>query len=816
MKNLNRILFCIAVLSAVILIADIPVVSSATLNIIDASTNELIASMKAGIDNNDNYVKKRVDVNGNEVKIGISNTENHSVMGALLYLCGDKPPSECAVSKPIEFTGQVNASLNLNEIQKNGKAGLLTVVKSNQSNIPSEDFNRSWIAGWDYIENGVVQKAPEADIDIYTSKDASDLKDFIKIYGMIPASFIDKLDFKGKKIQQMRGEAYRTGRSVERINITNPKKVSELERDQGYIFAFPSDQSVYSPVSFYNIEKSCRNADCEIGENYQNCWFDCRCPEGQVASETGCVPSGNVKLIIDDIDPHPIDCLTEDAYIDTKSGSSCQPTSGSIIKLHIQNAPVNYTCPQFSFGLAPGGGPNPKQFAGGLSCMPKDEEDLIQQFVGGQNQIFCSGSKYECFFRPPPLDDVKTTTTNRAMWVGMYTNIETKKGAESILVYNITKLKFDVLGLDLSSLGLEDAQKAIEKSKQDQKEIDHITDVVNDISSTFFYIEATFIVCWAIASVFAWTGVGAAVALWCGAHATSWGIITIIVYIIMLLLNLLVAACTGVPYSHTIIPQTPRWLAWVGDRLGINLDWKGLSIDILSEDASKEAGKKISNMPSALKAILSPAMWIFTEATGLAKLCGRMAKVEDRIKQHIEESSREAEIKIKGGLSRSLGNLIWAKGSETGKTATVCNGENVEGYYDFGAFGCSDVWFSFNSKNRPVCNFTSNLWVEDPDKVLNGKIFNDTCYNSSSTEYTWMPQDENMRPELGVRSYNATDSIFLLFNKTASSLFSNPVNGSELKIFTSCDSQIAGQRIESEFKLVNYSEICKEKGIAQV
>src|SRR3989338_7206195 len=229
MEKIKYYLFCISVITIVFLVADIPIASAANINLITAGQRE---TLKLELSK---FVKKAIDIHSGNVKINISNAENYSLESALLYLCKDKNPLDCLNSPPIEYKNKVDTILKLDQIENNSKAGLLSIVKVNQS----------WLSFWDYIENGIIQNTDLDEVDVYSSVNINDTKGFIETYGMIPFSFLDKVDFKGKKIYQATGVASRSIARSDNITLTNKKIVATIEKDAGYIFAFPFDGKTF-------------------------------------------------------------------------------------------------------------------------------------------------------------------------------------------------------------------------------------------------------------------------------------------------------------------------------------------------------------------------------------------------------------------------------------------------------------------------------------------------------------------------------------------------------------------------------------------
>ena len=802
MKKIKSYLFCISVIFTVVLLSTAQSATAVTINIITSSGKEQVFT-EIG-----KYAKKMVEVEGDKVKVNITNAENYTLDTAFLYLCKDRNPIDCIKSNPIEFSNKVDTILKLSEIATNGKAGLLSIVKTNQS----------WLSDWDFIENGVLQQPTQPEIDVYSSFNINDTKNFIEALGMLPLGFIDRIDFKGKQVYQTTGEVSRRGfTGSENITLKNPKSGFELQREDGYIFALPFDQKIYSPLTFYNVPQVCGNAKCDIGENYQNCWLDCQCPTGQVPSRKGCVPSSSVRLIIDEIDPKPVDCLVSGLQIDPKGNTSCQPLVFDV-DYHLENAPVNFSvfpASQF-FEITTTPGQNATPYI--PFCLPKNfaQLGLTPSDLGGR-AVYKNVSEFECSIAAPNIYGIKSETDARSMLMGLYMNVLTQNGTELLEVSNVTTIPLDVAGLDLSEL--EDLRTKLEKNK-------HKMDVLNDIFLTLgwisFVINALWVgglVCSAIALPFVWTGIGAKVAKSCYNFAKSWFPKGIVLGLLFYLIGVTINICAGLPVTAPIanIPAAPKYLSSdTAKKIGIDIEYEGAAAEIVSSSASKKASKDITAIlfggvsggaiaalvtkildggetAIALAALLGTA----GGAIGAANWCGKTAKLEDKLKQKIEHAGEQKTQQLQSLVT----NLVWVNGNKTGKTSTVCGEENVRGFYNFHNLNCTSLWFSFNGKNRPTCNFNTGSWTSGNDT-----IFGDSCNPENTNNYQWIIQNSSGE-NLGVRNYNTTE-IHKLFEKPAASMFKPATSGSLLNIFVSCDSQTLGEKIEDGFKLVNYSEAC--------
>ncbi|MBI4163312.1 MAG: hypothetical protein HY512_00500 [Candidatus Aenigmarchaeota archaeon] len=191
-------------------------------------------------------------------------------------------------------------------------------------------------------------------------------------------------------------------------------------------------------------------------------------------------------------------------------------------------------------------------------------------------------------------------------------------------------------------------------------------------------------------------------------------------------------------------------------------------------------------------------------------------KKVDEVKEYAQGKVQESAIEAKIEIAQNIPNLVWVNGAKSGPyTGTVCGQENVEVWYNFESFGCSQrdgLWFNFNNVTRPQCDCQQFEWISEN---MEGPICD--C-NQVSTSFSWIKKDINGK-ETGMRKYNQKGA-HLLLNTTADKLFKK---NNILNITTFCSTgqieAIAEEAgfslgpdigdVTAEFELVNYNSTCQ-------
>lgn len=846
MEKFKYSLFCAAVVAMAFMLANTSTASAVNINLITQNKTE-----KIKLDINQFLNRKLTTVEGENAKVDIGSSENSPIQAGLLYLCKDRNPIDCIKSLPIQYTSKADASLKLQDIQNNGIANLLSLIKT----------DKNWLADWTRIENSNVQATEDIEIDAYSPTNTTDAKEFMQKYGMLPLSFIDKVDFRGKKIYQTTGITKRKG-SIENITLTNGKLVDGLEKEDGYIFAFPAEgDKIYSPITFYNIPKNCGDSVCSVGENHETCWYDCACPEGTAPSRFGCINKTGIKMIIDK-KPDSLSCIVDGLKIDKKNLNTTCKAQPFNIKFHIENQPVKFSISPDSFYFEFNqrrDDSKPGTFK--MSCLPP----VIAQYritkENLANTTAFTDSEYECFIAPPKMHDLAGTDFGdidaRSMLFGMYMNVPTKNGTQVIEISNTTNLDFKILGQDTSEL--EGLTKKAKEQEKIVKVLDDLTATVNTIFSFPKYLAALYGACYVsgkaliiagselivvgkglqllgyiltetvigyilfagIGQIYVSTGTSILIAGEklvdkCYLEFQNYAGATAVGEILAFLLGISVALCTGnavpAPFFNAVLPQYAGG-GWPGitavtseqnRKIGLTKEFRqGLLVlgGALYVIAILVIGLLVGGIPGLILALI-PAAYAITVLIQAFMLCIDQSYLPDLLKQKIDtiESKKQA------ALREAFSNVIWIKGDKSGKSHTVCGEENVTGFYTMEGFGCSDdLGFSFNSRERPQCNFNKSAWANGFDK----KILGETCRFENTTGYTWLTEKKGGEL-LGVRKYNSTGA-HILFNTTAPNLFETGEEGESLSINVKCESKLSRTNIQSSFQLVNYTKNCGGK-----
>lgn len=842
MEKIKYKLLCIVVFATIFLLVNANIASAVNLNLITGNKTEQIR-----LDLNDFLKRGLTTVEAGNVKVDIGSSEKSPIQAALLYLCKDRNPIDCLKSLPIQYTNKVDTTLKQSDLEANGVVHLLGLIKT----------TNNWLADWTDIQNGAVQNTDPGEIDIYSSINSSEVKDFIQNYGMVPLSFVDKVDFKGKKIYQATGVEKRKGSSSGEIAITNITLSAELQRDQGYIFAFPTDQKTYSPLTFYNVPKICGDGQCSVGENYQTCWHDCPCPEGQVPGRGGCISRTAVKLIIDDIQ-ESVYCVVPELLVGRSApNASCQPSPFEV-KLRIENTPVKYSVQPNSFYFAMKRGqddskPLPEKF----SCIPTKfaRSGLTEEDTKGKQPLFTgSDTEYQCFVKPPKAYNLTVGTNSRSLLFGMYMSVPSQNGTEVLEITNSTSIKLNVLGVD--AVELQDVKEKLKAQKHTTDTLSEITTTLQLISNVFKVVLAAMALIGTLGLTFVVVGLvlvligmllAALFCVGCGLVGIGTNFINagkdmitqavqisvkflpyalIIELISWGLIGLPMAYCKGgavqAPFFN--LPALPKYLggfpgagielisakktsrAHLGreerSALGVTSVVGSFALMGVAIGLIIAAGFTYEKLIAAgLGALIGAAVGLVVGVLLIAMLdmCGDYRAVEDQLQQRVAESDK----KVEKAFSEVFSNLIWVTGNKTGKTGTICGDEKVEGLYVLDGFGCTDdLGFSFNGKTRPKCNFNSGTWVDRKDSNFLGS----SCSLTNTTDYEWILQNQTGE-NLGFRKYNST-GLHTIFNTTASKIFSTGVTDKEISITVICEGKAFGRKIQSEFALANYTEVC--------
>ncbi len=348
-------------------------VSAVTLNLISPAGREVVVFDKQLSFNND------VSLLQDKVLVNISEKDGKPIMNSMIYLCKDRNPSSCVGSvKPIKHSGSMDSTFLRSDVSDSGGGYLLFFVE-----VETGYKQSVWVSDLVFVDKGVSYPSSyEADVDLNTN--LNDTKDALFKTGTLPMGFINSMQFKGKDIYQLVGEPVSAGfRGEKYLNFTYNKLEKSVQRIKGFSFVFPAGQGIFSPVSIYNLEESCGDAFCGLGESYNTCWRDCKCPSGQFPGSKGCT-SDSIPITVDSIGTGSLKCIS------AMSDDECSMLPSTVeLKIHIENPPVDYrlNSQYFYFG---------SHFISGQDLCVPDEPHVRKDLGGGRFVYINSAKNYTC------------------------------------------------------------------------------------------------------------------------------------------------------------------------------------------------------------------------------------------------------------------------------------------------------------------------------------------------------------------------------------------------------------------------------------
>ena len=456
----------VVIIIGVLLAAGAASVVATRVNIAANGVPDTLASL-----NRTKFFDKTLTINKNNLHISISAKGGYVLNSILLYLCQDSDPLNCDFSAPIEYEKFVETDLRLDELSKNGKLNMLTLVNANDS----------WIGGWDTIENGALKTADIDNAKIYLKYNFSDqIKTVIESFGSIPSSSIASAEFDGRQFYILDGKKIAGGLfRKEKLNITGSSLESKFTQKKGYSFVFPKDNVIYNPLTFFDTPEICGNTKCDIGENYNTCWQDCSCPEGFAPTPTGCVPKTNITLEME-LDKKDFECLIPPNTDAFNSVRGCGFYDGLTIKLHINNTPLNYSAgePYFDFG----GKSYP--FIGRKCQEGFGEGYKITGDSYTGSTIVYNASKFTCTTILPTIDTEEAFENKKTLAVVFPITFSRGNETETQKLTAITSV--NVKGTDLK-VSIPDIAGMAEKARRMEKDIaniDKLSKLINIILGT--------------------------------------------------------------------------------------------------------------------------------------------------------------------------------------------------------------------------------------------------------------------------------------------------------------------------------------------
>lgn len=409
-------------ITMVVFLFNLATASAVNINLIkDGDTERIIYDTKK-------FFNRSITEINDTINVKILPVNNGSISNIQLYLCRDRNPIECLDQDPIEYRKFVNSDFLKTDFYKNGKGNMLAFLET----------GRTWLADW--------YPSQDYNLDLDLNANINDTKEMIE-EGIIPYSFVKDFRFFGN-VYQLTGIPIENRRTKKKyINFTHKELVSQVKDIKGYSFVFP-DSGV--PLTIYNQEEKCGNAVCELGENYDICWQDCRCPPGQAPTSNGCAPASNISLKIVNKSTDVIDCFP--------GNDRCSVVDKNFkVYLEMENAPQKYRLhKQFMYV-------GDKRSLD-IICKPTDSKPKPEIVDGSFRRVYNS-SKFECnpiFYID--IDEVGRKSLSIHFWI----SFDTQNGTETLDISGQTDIEIVNKIRDLQELLLE-SKKKIEEFKDDTK-----------------------------------------------------------------------------------------------------------------------------------------------------------------------------------------------------------------------------------------------------------------------------------------------------------------------------------------------------------
>ena len=243
------------------------------------------------------------------VQVSLKNTTSQQLTTLQLFSCGNLNPQTCTSTVTPQIYQFQNSELDLqlswNDLRDQSiypqTANLLFVVQT------SNTYGGSWLTSWHrLVRTGTgfnppyhfTQDPDTVSVFTPTIEDRNAVKAFIDLYGMIPFTDSDSVQFSGAT-------------AIHRITLPDftptllsGDTITSLPQDA---LVFPVAGEVRNGIALVNnpVDFLCggdANQDgnlCDAGETASNCCSDCGCPTGQYChSGLGCQLSSGISLSV--------------------------------------------------------------------------------------------------------------------------------------------------------------------------------------------------------------------------------------------------------------------------------------------------------------------------------------------------------------------------------------------------------------------------------------------------------------------------------------------------------------------------------------
>ena len=612
--------------------------------------------------------KKEINISQDKITLEISEANNKTIENALVYLCKNLKPSDCANTKPIKYRRTVNTDFLKTDVLENSTGKIILFLELSDFLDNSPQKKNWWIADLISIDSGQVLDVNNYEIDVDLTVNLNDTKSTLSKTGMIPYNFFNSIQFKGKSFYQISGaEKEEQFLGKKSLNFSHNKLENSLQKIDGYSFIFPVDQNILSPITVYNIKESCGDAVCGLGENYNICWSDCRCPSGYLPGSKGC--SNEIIRIVVDSAPETVECIGDEEV--------CRVFSSNYsIKIHLENAPVDYRLNEQYFKLGN------KFISGQPLCFP-DSGFKTQKLDNGNLISIYNATNFSCSLPEHNLKKEEIGSLVFSIYFSISYN--TQNGTEFKEAVGQTTLNFkDILAE--SRTKLLSLQKKLEKNRKLPMDVRHVLEGVKAIGITMDAIAAGTCACCVV-----WFCSWGAACPVCVKTATD----AIIIEGIRQVLTLGFSECTGVYKPQVFgvpLGDAEEIKGGTGRSLASQISPTCRRIERAQDDMRQTVAEASQKQQIALNELVSNLVWVNGENSGIAtgSLC---SKEKTEIYYTFEEFECNKD--------------LWFNLNSAEKPACDCNNRNFTKYTPLGdSCNCfentsSYTWTIDNSTGNP-------------------------------------------------------------------------------------------------------------------